>query len=145
MTSAIVIASILATLLLATIATDRIGPRLARCFMALLASLGVIYALPVRALAGTGATLKLLVSVPFVGMPIFFAGACFAVLFSNREAAGRAFGWNLLGAVAGGLAKFGSMAIGLKALVLVASLAYLLAFLLHARDARSFSIPVHGA
>jgi hypothetical protein len=145
MTSAIVIASILATLLLATIATDRIGARLAPCFMGLLASLGVIYVLPVHFLAGTGLGLKVVVSVPFVGMPIFFAGTCFAVLFRDREAAGRAFGWNLLGAVAGGLAEFGSMAIGLKALILVAFLAYLLAFLLQGRDARSFPTPGYSA
>jgi hypothetical protein len=144
-TSAIVIASILATLLLATIAADRIRPRLAPCFVGLTASLGAVYALPLRLLAGTRLVLKVLISVPFVGVPIFFAGVCFAILFLDREAAGRAFGWNLLGAVAGGLAEFGSMAIGLKALVLVASLAYLLAFLLQYRGRRSFTTPAHGA
>jgi hypothetical protein len=41
-----------------------------------------------------------------------------------------AFGWNLLGAVTGGLLEFSSMIIGLKSLSLVAMLAYLGAFLI---------------
>jgi hypothetical protein len=44
-----------------------------------------------------------------------------------------AFGWNLLGAMAGGLLETTSMAFGLKALALVALLAYLLAWAWHAR------------
>ena len=61
---------------------------------------------------------KLRLSVLFVGAPIFFAASCFAILFRGRETSSTAFGWNLLGAVAGGLLEFGSMAVGLKALLL---------------------------
>ena len=139
LTNTIVFGTILATILVATVMTDRMGLRLSPCFTALLLSLCGIYALPVQFLASTGPALKLFVSVPFVGLPIFFAGACFAILFRDREAAGRAFGWNLLGAVAGGLAEFSSMAIGLKGLVLVASIAYLLALLLRGRE-RFFAV-----
>src|SRR5206468_1195587 len=71
--------------------------------------------------------------VAFVGAPIFFAAACFALLFRERSQAGTAFGWNLLGAVAGGLLEFTSMAVGLKALLLVALAAYLGAALVHLR------------
>ncbi len=136
LTSAVVFGSILATLLAATIVANSIELRFTGCFVALVLSLGGVYWLPVHVLAGSDIALKLFASVLFVGTPIFFAGACFGVLFGGREAAGKAFGWNLLGAVGGGLAEVGSMAIGLKRLVLVALLAYLLAFLLNRHEER---------
>jgi len=52
---------------------------------------------------------------------------CFAQRFAAREDAAAAFGWNLLGAVLGGLAEFLSMVIGLRHLVGVAALLYLAA------------------
>ena len=54
--------------------------------------------------------------------------------FRVRASADLAFGWNLLGAVCGGLLEFFSMWLGFRALTLVAVAAYLLAFLLAARD-----------
>jgi hypothetical protein len=44
-----------------------------------------------------------------------------------------ALGWNLLGAVTGGLLEFLSMVIGLKSLTLLAITAYLLTFLIRQR------------
>jgi hypothetical protein len=44
-----------------------------------------------------------------------------------------ALGWNLLGAVTGGLLEFLSMVIGLKSLTLLAIIAYLLTFLIRQR------------
>ena len=61
------------------------------------------------------------------------AALCFADRFRVRTAADLAFGWNLLGAVCGGLLEFFSMALGFRALTLVAVGAYLLAFLLATR------------
>ena len=63
-------------------------------------------------------------SVLYAGTPVLFASACFALRFREREAADIAFGWNLLGAVAGGLLEFFSMLVGFKALLLVAMAAY---------------------
>jgi hypothetical protein len=68
--------------------------------------------------------------VLYVGSPIFFAGACFADRFRVRESVDMAFGWNLLGAVAGGLIEFFSMLVGIHAMALVALMAYAAAFLL---------------
>jgi hypothetical protein len=51
-----------------------------------------------------------------------------------------AFGWNLLGAVAGGLLEFLSMAVGLKALLLVATAAYLAAALVHSRQTSASTV-----
>ena len=68
-----------------------------------------------------------------VGTPVFFAALLFGTLYRDRVAVASAFGWNLLGAMAGGLLETTSMAFGLKALALVALLAYLLAWAWHAR------------
>jgi len=70
---------------------------------------------------------RLLLSILFVGTPIFFASICFALVFRDEPATDVAFGWNVLGAVVGGLIEFSSMAIGLKALTLVALASYLIA------------------
>lgn len=91
-------------------------------FIALL----VNFATPVQTIVTANAPLRLLLSVIFVGAPIFFASICFALLFRDEPATDLAFGWNILGAVLGGLLEFSSMLIGLKALTLVASVAYII-------------------
>ena len=72
-----------------------------------------------------------------MGTPIFFAAACFALLFRDRPEANMAFGWNLLGAVAGGLIEFASMITGIRALYLLVLAAYLGVVLLRVRARRS--------
>ena len=79
----------------------------------------VLALLPARLLVGSGAWSKLGFSVLFVGSPVFFAALSFASLFREREQAATAFGWNLLGAVAGGLLEFASMALGLKGVCII--------------------------
>jgi hypothetical protein len=133
LTNAVVFGSILGVVLVATLST-LVRPVPYHLSMGALAvSLLAAYALPVRFLLGSGTLSKFALSFLFVGAPVFFAALSFASLFRDREHAATAFGWNLLGAVAGGLVEFASMAIGLKALLLVALLAYLLALLVHLR------------
>jgi hypothetical protein len=93
------------------------------------------YAVPVHLMLRMDAAAKLGLSLVFVGAPVFFAAACFAVIFREREEAATAFGWNLLGAVAGGLVEFVSMITGMRALYLLALAAYLGAALLRQRSA----------
>jgi hypothetical protein len=59
----------------------------------------------------------------------------------HRPAADLAFGWNLLGAVLGGLAEFLSMATGLRSLALVAISAYVVAFIVAGRSSRGLPSP----
>jgi len=133
LTSAVVFGSILAMVLLATV-TAQLRPIRYEVGMAgLIVSLLAAYVAPAKVLLGTSGPGKLTLSVVFVGVPIFFAGTCFAAAFREREHAAAAFGWNLLGAVAGGLLEFSSMAVGLKALLLVAMAAYLAALLIRLR------------
>jgi spermine/spermidine synthase len=135
LTSAVVFGSILAMILLATLVTQRRPLSYAASMAGLVVSLLVVYALPTRLLLVPDLALRLAASVLFVGAPIFFAASCFALVFRSRPRAAVAFGWNLLGAVAGGLLEFVSMALGLKALLLVALAAYLAAALFHRRRA----------
>jgi len=81
----------------------------------------------VHSILSTSTIIKLLMSLLFVGTPIFFAAICFALLFRDSEATDLAYGWNVLGAVIGGLIEFFSMLIGLKALTLVALVSYVIA------------------
>jgi hypothetical protein len=136
LTSAVVFGSILATILLGTVLMEvrPIGWRVAS--LGLVAALLLIYLVPANALLTPNMALRLAGSLLYVGMPVFFAAACFALLFKEREAVDRAFGWNLLGAVAGGLVEFFSMSFGLAALVLLALAAYILAFVARDRKTR---------
>lgn len=87
--------------------------------------------IPVNALLAANAPVRLVASALFVGTPIFFASTCFALRFRDEDAAHTAFGWNLVGAVCGGLLEFTSMIVGLKLLSLVALAAYAIAFVTH--------------
>jgi predicted RNA methylase len=133
LTSAIVFASILATILTATIATQLRPIPWRASAAALVLALLAVYAFPVELLLDFGPAGRLALSVAYVGVPIFFAATTFALLFREREDSAASFGWNVLGAVAGGLLEFLSMAIGLRALFLVALVAYLAAFLVRLR------------
>ncbi|MGH2569798.1 MAG: spermidine synthase, partial [bacterium] len=126
--SAIVFASILLMILLATIASKLRRIPSDAAFVGLFASIVMTYVVPVRWLPGMGTGVKLVASCILVGLPIAFAAICFAVLFDRRPRADAALGWNLLGAVCGGMLEFLSMVVGLKGMLLVALGAYLAAF-----------------
>ncbi len=134
LTSAVVFGSILAMILLGTVFTQ-LRPLPWRVATAgLIVSLLAVYFVPGDMLLGRSMVPRLLLSVLLIGTPVFFASVCFALRFATRKAVDVAFGWNLLGAVAGGLLEFFSMSVGLKALLLVAAAAYLVAFLQKGRS-----------
>ncbi len=135
LSNVVVFGSILGVVLLATLLSmlRRVPYHLSMA--GLTASLLLAYAIPAQRLMAASTAGKLALSMLFVGAPICFASLCFASLFRARQHVASAFGWNLLGAVAGGLLEFSSMAVGLKALLLVALAAYLSAFLVRLRRA----------
>jgi hypothetical protein len=143
LTSAIVFGSILLVVLLATLLTEARPLPYSIAMGGLVLSLLALYSVPTRWLLFSAPTPRLLLSVLFVGAPMFFAASAFATLFRDRASAATSFGWNLLGAVAGGLLEMASMELGLKALLLVALSGYLAAVLVHARDRpRLAALPV---
>jgi hypothetical protein len=133
-TSAVVFGSILAVILLSTVIMQLRPIPWRVAAVGLIASLLATYFLPTNLLLADNPGVRLLLSVLYVGAPVFFAAACFALRFKTREAVDLAFGWNLIGAVVGGLLEFFSMSVGLKALLLVATGAYLGAFILKAKE-----------
>ena len=134
LTSAVVFGSVLLMILVSTVVMEIRPISWWIAAAGLVFSLLATYFIPIRLLLIENFGLRLLYSLVFVGTPVFFAAACFAMRFRVRQSAGVAFGWNLLGAVTGGLLEFLSMVIGLKALSLVAILAYLGALLIRERS-----------
>lgn len=128
-TSSVVFGSILVTILLFTILSS-VKPMAMRVSATLLImSLLVIYFIPVTILFSENIFLKLVMSLFYVGAPIGLAANCFAVQFKKRDRADLAFGWNMLGAVAGGLTEYLTMLIGFKTLLLISIFIYLLSFM----------------
>jgi hypothetical protein len=62
-------------------------------------------------------------------LPVYFAGLVFARSFTSAPVARAAIAANMLGAVVGGWAEYSGMALGIRALVLVAMAFYAASFL----------------
>jgi SAM-dependent methyltransferase len=93
-------------------------------FLGLLASLLLCYGIPVRELLEEDPLVRDFVTMIFTGLPILFASGLFASCFQEETESAVALGWNLLGAVVGGLLEYSSMFLGIKALYLVALCLY---------------------
>jgi SAM-dependent methyltransferase len=132
-TSTVVFGAILLTGLLSTAVARKAAPPWTFAATALLAALAITYFCPLEWFLGWSPVPKALASLVLVGLPIFFAGLVFAEFFEDHPFSPRGFAWNLLGAVAGGLLEFLSMALGFRALVLLAGAVYLTAFAIRPR------------
>jgi len=139
LTSAVVFGSILLMVLIGTLWTARYSIRWTVAATGLIVAVVLNWAIPARVFVGFSLPPRLLFSVLFAGIPILFASLCFAILFQGREHPEVAFGWNMLGAVAGGLIEFSSMAVGIKATTLLALAAYLAAMYPRRADATGAS------
>jgi spermidine synthase len=133
LTSAVVFGSILVTIIAGTVLMQLRPMRWPVAAAGLVLAMLATWAVPARLLVGLDPGARLGASVLFAGAPVFFASCCFALLFRDRARPDAAFGWNMLGAVAGGALEFSSMAIGIKATALLALVAYLAAFLVRQR------------
>ncbi len=127
-TSAVVFASILLMILIGTLAMQYRSMPFPIAAGALIVTLLLTYAIPTQWLLARSPLARLGLSILFAGAPIFFASICFALLFKQRAQPNLAFGWNLAGAVVGGLIELLAMTVGLRALTLIALIAYLSAF-----------------
>jgi spermidine synthase len=115
---------VLTVLLLANFYVSHRRPeKLSAQFVCLCLALVVVYAVPWNKIPGSGTFVGILIGIAFC-VPILFAGIIFAELFRRLEGNNAAFGANMLGAVAGGLAQNLSFIFGMKALLLLAALLY---------------------
>ncbi len=98
-------------------------------YVGLLLSLGLNVLVPLDSFLGMGRVAQVACSCLLVFAPILFAGVIFAVSFSRAGAPDRAFGFNIAGAMVGGLAENTSMLLGFQYLLLVAAGFYVLSLL----------------
>lgn len=96
-------------------------------FVGLFVCLLIAYFVPPAAfLKIESLSLRYLLAITLVFSPIFFANLIFSREFKESEESTRAFGWNLLGAVAGGGLEYFSLLIGYRNLLWIVALCYVL-------------------
>lgn len=94
-------------------------------YAGLFLSMALAYALPLRWFFLESLGLKIVASMLLLCAPVFFAGIVFVRTFAEAGFKGEALGSNLLGAAAGGFLESLSYWTGLKALLIVAAILYL--------------------
>jgi hypothetical protein len=125
-----VIGAILAVILLANAFCER-QQRQGRVMgrwpvVGLFTSLAVAWAMPLNALGGLG-FLGAPLALAVMTLPLFFAGLVFADAFTRSKSPAFALGWNVLGAVAGGMLETLSYVLGIPALLILGAALYALA------------------
>ncbi len=145
--NSIVFFAVLTMILMANRWTLKLKPaRLWPYYTGLLATLIVNTLIPLDVFLGMPRTLQVTGACLLVFAPIFFAGVIFAGSFKRTTEADRAFGFNIAGAMMGGLAEYSSMLLGFQYVVLVAILLYVLSALFLRRSTSSLGRPsVEGA
>jgi SAM-dependent methyltransferase len=121
-----VIAAVLVMILLANLAVMRGYFRDTRLTtMALALSILLDYVLKLNSLTlAPWPAVNLALVLALLALPIFFAGVLFASIYSGVELAAPALGYNLFGAMAGGVLEYFSMAWGINSLNLLSLVAY---------------------
>jgi hypothetical protein len=119
--NSVVFFSVLVMILLANLYVLTCRPRkLWPYYVGLLVSLGLNVLIPLDSFLGMGRVAQVAGSCLLVFAPVLFAGVIFAVSFDRSGAPDRAFGFNIAGAMVGGLAENTSMLLGFQYLLLVA-------------------------
>jgi spermidine synthase len=127
----IALTGILTVLLLANFFVQFRRPeKLGIYYSCLCAALAANYLIPFASIPGSGRMVGTLVCAAYC-VPFFFAGVIFSETFRSAGGSSNAFGANMLGAVAGGLAQNLSFVLGMKALLLIAAVLYTGAAFLH--------------
>ncbi len=143
--NSVVFFAVLVMILLANLWTLRFQPtRLWPYYAGLLATLALNTLIPLDFFLGMNRSLQVTGACLLVFAPVLFAGVIFAASFKRTDEPDRAFGFNIAGAMVGGLAEYSSMLLGFQYLVLVAILFYVLS-VLGLRRSRSEATAVRPA
>ena len=127
MVNAVVFLAVLVMILLANLFVLTVKPRLLwPYYVGLLAILALNIAIPLDSFLGWSTELRTIGSCLLVFAPIGFAAVIFAQSFDRTRFADQALGFNIAGAMLGGLAEYCSMLLGFRYLLLVAMAFYLL-------------------
>jgi SAM-dependent methyltransferase len=140
-----VIGAILLVILLANAVTTRLrraGRHPGRGAVAgLFVTLGLAWLAPLETVAALPYGLGSAAAVTLMTAPLFFAGLVFADAFADSTSPGFALGWNVFGAVVGGMTESVSYVLGIPALVPVAAVFYVLALWPGRRQADPALVP----
>ena len=143
----VALTAVLLMLVLANLFVAYLRPKgLTPYYVLLLISLFINYLVPWERLPLGARTVGMLVSAAY-GVCVFFAGVIFTTVFARAERKSDAFGANIIGAVAGGLAQSVSFVVGMKALLLIAAIFYIVAALCASFRPQELRVPrpSHGA
>jgi spermidine synthase len=128
--NSVVFFAVLVMILLANLWTLKSRtPRLGLYYAGLFVTLVLNTLIPLDFFLGMNRTLQVTGACLLVFAPILFAGLIFAALFKRTAEPDRSFGFNIAGAMIGGLAEYSSMLLGFQYVVLVAILFYALSAL----------------
>jgi SAM-dependent methyltransferase len=142
MVNSVVFFAILVMILLANLFVLKVQPdKLWPYYLGLFAALAVNIVVPLDYFLGMDRFTQVVGSCLLVFAPILFAGVIFAVSFRQSREPDRAFGANIAGAMAGGLAEYSSMLLGFQYLVLVALAFYALSALRRSTTAAPELVP----
>lgn len=129
-----VFAGILTVILAGNLIVERRAPTdVAPWFAPLALALLVTYLVPPSALGSLGLVARGAIGGVMFAVPVGFAAVIFATLLKRAPDPSGSLGSNLIGAMAGGVLEYSSMALGLRAMVLLALGLYLAALLVHLR------------
>jgi SAM-dependent methyltransferase len=117
--TAVLLVLVGANLYVASFHPDRLAPY----YILLVVSLLANYFMPWERLPYGARTVGFLLSAAYC-VSVFFAGVIFAEVFARAKQRSDAFGANIVGAVAGGLGQNASFMVGMRALLLIATLLY---------------------
>jgi hypothetical protein len=133
--NAFVFAGVLVAVLAAVELTARVRtPPAPVMYALLLGGLALAWAVPSTFLLGLDFWLRVIVAVAIAVFPIFCANVIFAKRFADTADAPLAFGTNLLGAILGGCLEYLSLVFGYRALLVIAAVVYVVAFLIRPRE-----------
>jgi hypothetical protein len=121
----IVVSGVLMMVLAANLLAMRMRRAPLGMYLPLLASLVVLYVVPRDQILGLPLAGRLFWALVCVPLPIFFAGLIFSTTFRDSGDPAMLLGANLLGATIGGFSEYLSMAIGMRALMLIVIGAYI--------------------
>ena len=125
-----VISAILVMILLGALVVHRRKPQnVTGLYAALGVSLLVAYFVPLEALSSLPRAATVAASLGILSAPIFFASLIFSVSFSRTTNPAAVLGWNMIGAILGGLLESVAFATGLRSLLLLSLALYALSML----------------
>lgn len=128
--NALVFGGVMLAVLLAVVVSQRVRIRnLPLLYVLLAASILISWLIPRSSLLGLPFFPRLVCAIVLAFAPIFIANLVFSQRFRDTSDALTAFSANLLGAMVGGLLEYTSMVLGYRNLLVVAFVAYGLAFL----------------